>query len=262
MSSGDSNGLQQVSKIVNSFFNKPETLAFREPVNPKAMGIPDYPQIVKNPMDLGTVRTKLEEGRYERAEDVARDVRLIWSNCILYNSPGSEFGLLAAGLAKKFEERFSRVKTAEKERDRKPSARSEPVNTKAPTLDEKVRFTYDLYRTTKVDVGQVMEQVDARCPQALKSPADDEVELNVDMLDPLTFRFVERLLRQSLQGNASAISNNSAGTTAASASSTSSSTSKSKSGGGGGGGGSSGGSSGPKKRKNSDGETRPKKQRA
>lgn len=54
MSSGD--GLQQVSKIVNSFFNKPETLAFREPVNPKAMGIPDYPQIVKNPMDLGTVR--------------------------------------------------------------------------------------------------------------------------------------------------------------------------------------------------------------
>lgn len=53
MSSGD--GLQQVSKIVNSFFNKPETLAFREPVNPKAMGIPDYPQIVKNPMDLGTV---------------------------------------------------------------------------------------------------------------------------------------------------------------------------------------------------------------
>lgn len=54
MSSSD--GLQQVSKIVNSLFNKPETLAFREPVNPKAMGIPDYPQIVKNPMDLGTVR--------------------------------------------------------------------------------------------------------------------------------------------------------------------------------------------------------------
>lgn len=56
MSSGD--GLQQVSKIVNSFFNKPETLAFREPVNPKAMGIPDYPQIVKKPMDLGTVRDR------------------------------------------------------------------------------------------------------------------------------------------------------------------------------------------------------------
>lgn len=55
------------------------------------------------------MKAKLEGGRYERAEDVARDIRLIWSNCILYNSPGSEFGLLAAGLAKKFEERFSKV---------------------------------------------------------------------------------------------------------------------------------------------------------
>ncbi|CAN0205208.1 unnamed protein product, partial [Hapterophycus canaliculatus] len=144
-----------------------------------------YPVVCKIPWPK--VRAKLEEGRYESAEDVARDVRLIWSNCILYNSPGSEFGLLAAGLAKKFEERYSKIKVAEKERDRKPNAKAEPVNTKAPTLDEKVRFTYDLYRTTKIDVGQVMEQVDARCPQALKSPSEDEVELNVDMLDPLTF---------------------------------------------------------------------------
>lgn len=60
----------------------------------------------------GQVRTKLEEGRYEGAEDVARDVRLIWSNCILYNSPGSEFGQLAAGLAKKFEERYSKIKVS------------------------------------------------------------------------------------------------------------------------------------------------------
>ncbi|CAM9239893.1 unnamed protein product [Pylaiella littoralis] len=259
MSSGD--GLQQVSKIVNSFFNKPETLAFREPVNPKAMGIPDYPQIVKNPMDLGTVRSKLDEGLYDRAEDVARDVRLIWSNCILYNSPGSEFGLLAAGLAKKFEERFSKIKIAEKERQRKPTSKSEPVSTKAPTLEEKVRFTYDLYRTTKINVGQVMEQIDARCPQALKSPAEDEVELNVDMLDPLTFRVVERLIRQALQGGPSSATASTSGasaasTASASASSSSSASSKSKTASSG------GGSSGSKKRKNTDGESRPKKQRS
>lgn len=42
---------------------------------------------------------------------------------------------------------------AEKERSKKPTAKSEPVSTKAPTLDEKVQFTYDLYRTTKVEVS-------------------------------------------------------------------------------------------------------------
>lgn len=66
MSSSD--GLQQVSKIVNSFFNKPETLAFREPVNPKAMGIPDYPQIVKNPMDLGTVSLGISSSLSDRRQ--------------------------------------------------------------------------------------------------------------------------------------------------------------------------------------------------
>lgn len=57
------------------------------------------------------VKAKLEDGKYDRVEDVARDIRLIWSNCILYNSPGSEFGRLATGLAKKFEERFSKVRS-------------------------------------------------------------------------------------------------------------------------------------------------------
>lgn len=70
--------------------------------------IATYHRLLKTPRRK--VRAKLEEGRYETAEDVARDVRLIWSNCILYNSPGSEFGLLAAGLAKKFEERYSKIK--------------------------------------------------------------------------------------------------------------------------------------------------------
>lgn len=53
MSNGD--GLQQMLRLVNTFLNRPDTLAFRSPVDPKAMNIPDYFQIVKNPMDLGTV---------------------------------------------------------------------------------------------------------------------------------------------------------------------------------------------------------------
>ncbi|CAM9209877.1 unnamed protein product [Ascophyllum nodosum] len=240
--SSSNDGLQQMTRLVNTFLNRPDTLAFRSPVDPKAMNIPDYFQIVKKPMDLGTVKAKLEDGKYDGVEEVARDIRLIWSNCILYNSSGSEFGVLAAGLAKKFEERYSKI--AEKEREKKAVVKQDPVDARAPALDEKIRFTYDLYRTTKAEVGKVMMQVDARCPQALKSPAEDEVELNVDMLDPLTFRVVERIVRDALPGG-------SASATAASVPApSSSSVSKSKPLGG-----------GNKKRKSSDGEARPKKQR-
>lgn len=41
---------------------------------------------------------------------------------------------------------------ADKGRDKKAYVRSDPVDASAPSPDEKVRFTYDLYRTTKVEV--------------------------------------------------------------------------------------------------------------
>lgn len=100
------------------------------------------------------------------------------------------------------------------------------------------------------------------CTNLTRIKTTRKVELNVDMLDPLTFRVVERLIRQALQGGSSAAAGSASGASAASTASapatSSSSSSKSKSGGSGSG----GGSSGPKKRKNADGESRPKKQRS
>lgn len=54
-----------------------------------AYGLLDYPTIVKTPMDLGTVQTKLNNGQYLYVEDMIDDIQLIWDNCKLYNSPGS-----------------------------------------------------------------------------------------------------------------------------------------------------------------------------
>lgn len=47
---------------------------------------------------------------------------------------------------------------AEKEREKKSVTRPDPVDASAPSLDEKVRFTYDLYRTTKVEVRLALTQ--------------------------------------------------------------------------------------------------------
>jgi len=37
---------------------------FREPVDWKGLGLNDYPQVIKNPMDLGTVNKKFNIGKY------------------------------------------------------------------------------------------------------------------------------------------------------------------------------------------------------
>ena len=41
--------------ILDKIISKKESEIFREPVNYESLGFFDYPQIVKHPMDLGTV---------------------------------------------------------------------------------------------------------------------------------------------------------------------------------------------------------------
>jgi hypothetical protein len=90
--------LKEMHRLVCTLFIRPEGAAFRAPVDWKTMGLIDYPQIVKNPMDLGTIKANLESGKYKTKEEVAADIRLVWTNCMLYNHDGSEVGNSIVGL--------------------------------------------------------------------------------------------------------------------------------------------------------------------
>lgn len=68
---------------------------FREPVPWKTLGLKDYPKIIKNPMDLGFVKKKLCEEKYDSINEAVEDVRLIWKNCKLYNADDSDIYHLA-----------------------------------------------------------------------------------------------------------------------------------------------------------------------
>ncbi|KAI4163085.1 MAG: hypothetical protein LQ342_003212 [Letrouitia transgressa] len=58
---------------------------FAVPVDPVALNIPDYHSVIKKPMDLRTVKEKLDNGQYENAKEFEADVRLIFQNCAKYN---------------------------------------------------------------------------------------------------------------------------------------------------------------------------------
>lgn len=59
--------------------------AFKKPVDYVRMKIPDYPNVVKEPMDLQTVGEKLKLRVYKDPGEFAYDMRLIWTNAELYN---------------------------------------------------------------------------------------------------------------------------------------------------------------------------------
>jgi len=52
--------------------------------------VPDYHQIIKTPMDLAKIKSKLNMGAYQLNEELLSDIQLVFRNCDLYNVEGNE----------------------------------------------------------------------------------------------------------------------------------------------------------------------------
>lgn len=77
--------LEAIKKVMKVDAAEP----FNAPVDPVALGIPDYLDVIDTPMDFGTICQDLERGnKYMNSEDVYKDVQFIWDNCTKYNSKG------------------------------------------------------------------------------------------------------------------------------------------------------------------------------
>lgn len=79
---------------------------FGTPVDPIGLGLPDYFDIVKSPMDLGTVMKRLDNNSYKDLQSYVSDVHLTFDNAMLYNPKNSDVYLLAKTLKKEFDNRY------------------------------------------------------------------------------------------------------------------------------------------------------------
>ena len=128
---------------------------FMAPVDPRE--VPDYLSVVKSPMDLGTIQKRLDQGFYEGARDfaevclqlsqssvfdvtVAKDVRLVWSNCFRYNKKGEYIERIGRRGSMCFEKHWAMSGLAEDQRLKRqnagrPAQKYEPeeLNTETPT---------------------------------------------------------------------------------------------------------------------------------
>uniref|UniRef100_A0A667XVX8 histone acetyltransferase n=1 Tax=Myripristis murdjan TaxID=586833 RepID=A0A667XVX8_9TELE len=87
----------------------PESLPFRMPVDPQLLCIPDYFDIVKNPMDLSTIKRKLDTGQYQEPWQYVDDIWLMFNNAWLYNRKTSRVYKYCSKLAEVFEQEIDPV---------------------------------------------------------------------------------------------------------------------------------------------------------
>lgn len=82
---------------------------FKDPVEPVEDGVPDYLDKVKRPMDLSTVKARMDAGAYGDEDEFARDVRQIFDNCFTYWSRGDAMWAAGEKLQRTFEDKYSHM---------------------------------------------------------------------------------------------------------------------------------------------------------
>jgi hypothetical protein len=112
----DSEPYKACQGVLEWLSRQSKAMPFMEPVDPVALGIPTYPDVVKHPMDISTMTEKLENGGYSNIPPgqyvgnslvcrmlngpFRKDTELIFTNAMLFNPPDDWISVAAASLKK------------------------------------------------------------------------------------------------------------------------------------------------------------------
>ena len=75
---------------------------FLTPVDTVKLNLPDYFEIIKKPMDLGSIKRRLDHNYYWSADEAIEDFKQMFTNCYIYNKPGEDIVVMAKSLEKFF----------------------------------------------------------------------------------------------------------------------------------------------------------------
>ncbi|KAK9278613.1 hypothetical protein L1049_028186 [Liquidambar formosana] len=216
-STSDAMLMKQCQILLNRLMSHQFGWIFNTPVDVEKLNLPDYFTVIKHPMDLGTVKSKITSGEYSSPLGFATDVRLTFSNAMTYNPPGNDVHFMAESLGKFFEVRWKSIEkklpvatdaqlvdveteTAPcmppSKKNKVPSigntAKSEPVR-RIMTDEEKLKLSAELEGL----LGELPESiVDFLKQQSCNAgqTGEDEIEIDIDALSHDTLFTLRKLL--------------------------------------------------------------------
>jgi len=193
--------LQECHQILKFFQARPDADAFLEPVDWEAYGLMDYPEIITHPMDLSTVQSKLEDGKYGSPSDFAKDMRLIWKNAMTYNRPDSDIFETAEKLAKLFEKKFGKIKSAKKSKSESASGGggANVEAEKEATRQERLKFTSMVASLSSEQLGSLVQMIQKECPEAINDDDEEELEIEINNLDQSTLHALNTFCQSCIE---------------------------------------------------------------
>ena len=181
--------------VLKSIKAKPKlAFYFAKPVDHVALNIPLYPTIVKIPMDLQTIERKLAANEYAELDDFATDVRLVFSNAMLFNkNEQHQVHIAARKLSTFFELKYEELKRGhQREKRDAPGRRDRPPPRPHGAFASQPRAAFLQPATTRGASRQQKRKQEV--PEGMV-PASVVEKLRADM--ELMRKEVERLKRQN-----------------------------------------------------------------
>ncbi|NWU21445.1 BRDT protein, partial [Dyaphorophyia castanea] len=109
------NQLQYLQRVVmRAMWRHNFSWPFHQPVDAAALNLPDYYTIIKKPMDLGTIKKRLEHNYYTKAAECIEDFKTMFWNCYMYNKPGDDIVFMAEELEKVFMQKIAHMPPEER----------------------------------------------------------------------------------------------------------------------------------------------------
>ncbi|XP_044189308.1 bromodomain-containing protein 3-like isoform X2 [Thunnus albacares] len=101
--------------VIRSLWRHHFAWPFHSPVDAVALGLSDYHKIITSPMDLGTIKKRLENNYYWSASECLQDFNTMFTNCYIYNKPTDDIVLMALALEKIFLQKVAQMPQSEVE---------------------------------------------------------------------------------------------------------------------------------------------------
>ena len=177
--------LKKLEEILDKVINDKNAFDFREPVDYESLGLLDYPEIIKHPMDLGTCKNKLLNGEYKIFQEFIDDANLIWENCRLYNQAGSLIVKKANTLEKKMrqliDKQFKNMKS-KVENDKSQNQLS---------IADKSKLIDIIKELSNEGLTQVVKIILKACPEGIEDIDNDKLQIKVDFLTYNEFNLIK-----------------------------------------------------------------------
>ncbi|KAM6199818.1 LOW QUALITY PROTEIN: bromodomain testis-specific protein [Sarcoramphus papa] len=204
------NQLQYLQRVVmKAMWRHNFSWPFHQPVDAVALNLPDYYSIIKKPMDLSTIKKRLEHNYYTKAAECIEDFKTMFLNCYIYNKPGDDIVFMAQELEKVFMQKIAQMPPEEslvilnkgKRKGKKPEETQQPnpgtsneqhtMQKQAESSEQPPVMTQELQQVTLAPLSAA--QLTALMPAAVPiRKAKKGVKRKADTTTPTTSIFTAR----------------------------------------------------------------------